>query len=88
MFKNMKGWTAGLFFGSLAYPLIHALNGGVPGLLVYGPITVILVCVGLVLFGERTMSAGDSAIVYIAVALLLLIAGSFLKVWVASLIVG
>jgi hypothetical protein len=86
MFKNLKGWTAGLFFGSLAYPLLHALNGGVPGLLVYGSITAILVCVGLVVFGEKTMKAGDSAIVYIAIALLLLIAGSFLKVWVASLV--
>jgi hypothetical protein len=88
MFKNLRGWSAGLFFGSLAYPLLHALNGGLPSLLVYGPMTLVLIISGLVLFGSRRISTREGAFVYIGIALVLVFAGPFLRGWIASLMAG
>jgi hypothetical protein len=86
MFVNLRGWTAGLFFGSLAYPLLHALSGGLPGLLVYGPITLLLITSGLALFSSSRISPGKGALVYIGTALILVFAAPFLSVWIASLL--
>jgi hypothetical protein len=85
MFKNLKGWTVGLFAGSLGPSLLHTFSGGLPGLLVYGPITLVLIISGLLLLGSSRISKGEGAAVYIGLVVVLLLVGAFLKVWVASL---
>jgi hypothetical protein len=85
MLKNLKGWTAGLFAGSLGPMLLQALGGGLPGLLVYGPITLILMISGLTLLGSSRISKREGAAVYIGLVVVLLFVGAFLKAWVASL---
>jgi hypothetical protein len=86
MFKNLRGWTAGLFFGSLGYPILHALSGGLPGLLVYGPVTLALIASGLALFSSSRISTREGAFVYIGIALILVFAAPFLTVWIGSLL--
>jgi hypothetical protein len=86
--KNLRGWTAGLFFGSLAYPLLQAFRGGVPSLLVYGLMTLVLIITGLALLGSGRISSRLGAGVYIGLALVLVFVAAFLKLWVASAMAG
>jgi hypothetical protein len=85
-FEGLKGWPAGAFFGSLAYPLFHALRGGIPSFLVYSLMSLVLLTVGLALFGSSWLSTQVAAFVYIGLALVLVLAGPFLTMAVAPLV--